>query len=209
MDENNSEANEGVPTGEPAASAADSTTPDYVTAGQLQDFQKSLMGDLRKTMAGMLKTQTAPTQGKAPEPTSAPPVDVAAVMKQYQQTERALAKHGFSDGQADIARSLMDSQKPEDATAFIGDLAKQMGIAAPGSSAQPQSTTAPNPNPSSDGGSPGMTPTIESDDQPVWKWSEDKTAKFIKEKGYREFANVMKRRLKADLQGQRFHFPRS
>jgi hypothetical protein len=169
------------------------------------------MGDIRKTMAGMLKTQptATATPSKAPDAADAPPqVDVTAIMKQYQQTERALAKHGFSDSQSDIARTLIDSQKPEDAQAFVGELAKQMGIAAPGSSAQTQ-TTAPNPNPSSDGGTPGMTPTIESDDQPVWKWSEAKVAKFIKEKGYREFASVMKQRLPKDLHGQRFHFPRS
>ena len=208
MDENNSEATEGVTTGDPVTSAADSATPEYVTADQLQTFQKSLMGDLRKTMAGMLKTQPAPTQGKPAEPAAAPAFDAKAEMRTYRETERALAKHGFNDDQSDIARSLMDSQTPDDVSAFVGELAKRMGISAPGSSAQPV-TTAPNPNPSSDGGSPGMTPTIDSDDMPVWKWSEEKVEKFVKEKGMRAFAQEMKQRLKKDLHGQRFHFPRS
>ena len=64
----------------------------------------------------------------------------------------------------------------------------------------------PNPNPSSDGGSPGFTRTIDSDEQPVWKWSQSHVDRFIKEKGYREFASVMKRRLPNDLRGAYFKF---
>jgi len=208
MDENNSEASESITTGEQSTEAAAPSAPDYVTADQLQDFQKGLMGDMRKTIAGMLKTQPTQQQQAKPETATKSDVDVPAMMKAYQQSERALAKHGFSDGQSDIARAMIDSQNPEDVSAFIGDLAKQMGIQPANSPAQ-SATPAPKPNPSSDGGSPGMTSTIESDDQPVWKWSEEKTAKFIKEKGMREFAKVMKNRLRGDLQGQRFSFPRS
>ena len=71
MDENNSEASESIEQGANTPEAAAPVTPDYVTSDQLQDFQKSLMGDLRKTMAGMLKTQ--PTQQQPSKPAPAAP----------------------------------------------------------------------------------------------------------------------------------------
>lgn len=210
MDENNSDATDGYQTGEQQESVADSSQSGYVTADQLQDFQRNLLGDIRKTVAGMLKTQPAQTQSQPSRPAEsgqAPQVDVAAIIRQERAMERTMAKHGLNEHQGEIVRQLIESQKPEDSSAFIANFVKQMGIAAPGSSA-PQ-TSAPNPNPASDGGSPGMTPTIESDDQPVWKWSQDRVDKFVREKGYREFVSLMRQRLPKDLHGQRFHFPRS
>lgn len=204
-------ASDNTETGEQAASAADSgTSPEFVTSDQLQDFGKDLMGNIRKTMAGMMKTQSQPPTAKPPTQEAQPQnVDVASILRQERTTERAIVKHGLDEHQGDFVRQLMETQKPDDANAFIENFAKTMGIAPGALATQTPEATAPNPNPASDGGTPGMTPTLESDDQPVWKWSDEKVAKFIKEKGHREFASLMKTRLPKDLKGVRFHIPRS
>lgn len=206
-DQDNTQPVDGTQTGEDTSSDAGSDQPTYVTADQLSDFGKDLMGNFRKTMAGMMKTQQPapqPTSQSSKTPAAQPQVDVAALLRAERSTERAIAKHGLNERQGDLVRQLLESQKPEDANAFIADFAKDIGAAPGTSDTQTQTQATPNPNPTSDRGTPGMTPSLESDDVPVWKWSEDKVAKFIKEKGYREFASVMKKRLPEDLQGVRF-----
>lgn len=209
MDEPDNTPVDGTQTGEETASDAGSSTPTYVTADQLADFGKDLMGNFRKTMAGMMKTQQ-PADQKPAQPASTqeatPQVDVAAIVRAERATERAIAKHGLNERQGDMVRQLMEVQKPEDANAFIASFAKDIGAVAPGTSApETPSKAAPNPNPTSDRGSPGMTPTMESDDIPAWKWSQDKVDKFVSEKGLRAFVDEMKQRLPRDLKGVRFH----
>lgn len=211
-DQENSTPADGTPTGEDQQSDAGSSAPAFVTADQLADFGKDLMGNFRKTMAGMMKTQQPSEQRpaqQASKPAETPQLDVSALLRAERATERAIAKHGLNERQGDLVRQLIEVQKPEDANAFIAGFAKDIG-AVPGTSApETPSKAAPNPNPTSDRGSPGMTPTMESDDVPVWKWSQDKVDKFVSEKGLRAFVDVMKQRLPRDLKGVRFHIPRS
>lgn len=211
MDDNqDNSSQDSAETGE-NQSAADSSSPSYVTSDQLDAFSKDLMGNMRKTLAGMLKTQQQPEQRKAPPPQQAQQQDYKELLAAERATDRLLQRHGLTERQSDMARQLLEVNKPEDANAFIASFAKDVGAVTPGSSTpKPEPTkAAPNPSPTSDRGAPGMTASLESDDVPVWKWSEEKVAKFIQEKGYREFANVMKQRLPKDLQGVRFHIPRS
>lgn len=214
MDDNqDSNAAESVQTGE-NQSAADSSQSGYVTADQLAEFGRDMMGNFRKTMAGMLKTQPQTEQPKKEaEPAQQPAqtVDVAALLRNERVTSSAIAKHGLSDEQGEVVRQLIEAQSPEDPAAFISNFAKTMKIAVPGASANPnpnQMATPPNPNPVSDGGTPGMTPTLESDDIPMWRWSQEKVDRFVAEKGLREFAKLAKQRLNKDMHGVRFSLPK-
>lgn len=207
MEDGSDNPDGGQNTGEQASDAGSS--PQYVTAEALQDILTNALKEnanqTRKLVAGMLKTQPEPGQKQseqAREPKQeSDPVDVKALLRKERTIERTIASHGLNDAQADIVRGMIDAQAPEDVSEFVSNFVEAMGIAKADS--KPNQTQA-KPNPSSDGGSPGMTPTVESDDLPLWKWSESKTQSYIKQHGMRKFAEMVRGRLNKELTGVRF-----
>lgn len=207
-DGNNENPADGESTGA-SESAADSS-PQYITRDDLrsmmQDFLKSNQTETRKIVAGMLKTQPQQTE-KASKPANEParesePVDVQALIRKERAIERTIASHGLNDAQADLVRGLVDAQNPENVGEFVSEFVQTMGIAK-SESAQTQKQPA-KANPASDGGSPGMTPSPDSDDAPVWQWSQAKVDSYIKQHGWRKFGQMARERLNKDVQGVSF-----
>ena len=119
MDEGNNEGAEGAQTGE-SQSAADSG-PQYVTPDMLGEFraglQKDLVNDVRKVVAGMLKTQqsadTPPQQKTQPKEQakaqeSAP--DIQSIIRRERQIERAMASAGLNDKQSEMVRKMLENE---------------------------------------------------------------------------------------------------
>lgn len=125
-------------TGETAASAADSGK-SYVTPDQLQDFGKNLLGDIRKTVAGMLKTQPAKTESKPKaEPSQADSggdeiAKLRADLEASQQREKfreAAADLSLSKEQRRLLEKLASVDKPDNLPEWLVEQAKALGPAA-------------------------------------------------------------------------------
>lgn len=193
-------------------SAADSTEPSYVTADQLQSMRKEMSNDIRKLMAGMLKTQQpkaekkAAPKAKADEPSNQTgQVDVRELMQKERVLSRSIHKSGFSDEQEDLVRQMVEASNPENVQEFVADLASKFGVgkAATQTENETQTKRAANPTPSSDGGLPAMTASANSDDAPIWDWSPDKVQRYIDNKGINAFRQLVEKKMYREGKGKR------
>ena len=208
MDEQNNN-NEAVTMGD-QPSAADSSEPSYITADQLHSTLKETTADIKRVVASMLKTQPpAPASQSAKAETKAAVsssetqnIDVAGLMKREREIIRSIHRSGFNEAQEDLIRGMVEANSPEDVGAFIADMAAKFGVGAANSNNNETKRIA-NPTPSSDGGLPAMTNSVQSDDVPIWEWPQEKVDRFIAEKGPAAFRRLAKSRVARDGKNKR------
>ena len=191
--------------------AAESKDASYVTQDHLQSFQKSMLGEMRKVMAGMMKSKPSspasakPVQSKPSKNDEAPSEDVRDILRKERQVMKAIHRAGFTDEQEDIVRQMIDSSGSDDIDGFVSELALKFGVAKAGSSKSQEQPSA-NPNPSSNGGKPKMTLSEDNEDAPAWEWSEERLARLMKEGGANKLASEVKKNLRQALKDARFNF---
>lgn len=158
-------------------SAADSGA-SFVTPDQLADFGKNLMGDIRKTVAGMLKTQPVNPEPKPRAEAKTRDGDSESAqlraeleqMKAREMFRDAASDFSFSKEQSEMLRQLASIEKPENLSEWLSEKAKVFG--SPKESAPPTQTAtmAEKTRSATDTPAPaGHTPSNPGDD--VTRWS--------------------------------------